>query len=183
MNVNEVSFENQTRRSSTVGPFISSHRQLANGNPESDSFAYMETLLESLAVLGKLASALDSISQRLPGEIYNLVEATLDEVDERADYGRRRSLLSVSTGLGRVDGLFTEGAEVGSRRKIKASSLRLAALESSSKQVEHEILKDLFWTLYSKMDAVAQGLRVINDVANRIGSVGTNSSRICHMSY
>lgn len=45
-------------------------------NPESDSFAYIETLLESLAVLGKLGSALDIVTQRLPGEIFNVVDHT-----------------------------------------------------------------------------------------------------------
>ncbi|THH02605.1 hypothetical protein EW026_g281 [Hermanssonia centrifuga] len=30
-------------------------------------------------------------------------------------------------------------------------------------------MKDLFWTLYSKLDAVAQGLRVVYEVSNRIG--------------
>ncbi|KNZ74114.1 putative exocyst complex component sec8 [Termitomyces sp. J132] len=117
----------------------------STNNPEADSFAYMETLLESLAVLGKLGSALDNVAQRLPSEIFNLVETTLDEVEERAEYGRRTTVLGLSEILGSTE-------------------------ESSSKRVEHEILKDLFWTLYSKLDAVAQGLRVIYEVANRIGS-------------
>ena len=52
-----------------------------------------------------------------------------------------------------------------------ASTLRLAALESTSKHHDQEILKDLFWTIYSKLDAVTQGLRVVFEVANRIGSV------------
>ncbi|KAJ2919296.1 hypothetical protein MD484_g1171, partial [Candolleomyces efflorescens] len=164
----------QGRRTSMIGlqtSYTSSQNHLAtNGNPESDSFAYMETLLESLAVLGKLGSALDSIAQRLPGEVYNLVESTLDEVEERAEFGRRRSLLSINGGLGRSDGIYADGGLVDSKGKLAASSLRLAALESSSKRVDHEILKDLFWTLYSKLDAVAQGLRVISEVANRIGS-------------
>ena len=54
---------------------------------------------------------------------------------------------------------------------VTASSLRLAALESVEKQVDHEVLRDLFWTLYSKLDAVTQGLRVVYEVSNRIGSV------------
>ncbi|KAF5323312.1 hypothetical protein D9611_005740 [Ephemerocybe angulata] len=167
----------QSRRTSMIGlhtSFTGNPSSLqTNGNPESDSFAYMETLLESLAVLGKLGSALDSISQRLPGEIHNLVETTLDEVEERAEYGRRRSLLSVNGGLGRSDGVYIfalEGTHSDGKGRVSASLLRLAALESSSKRVDHEILKDLFWTLYSKFDAVGQGLRVVSEVANRIGS-------------
>ncbi|KAF7339799.1 Sec8 exocyst complex component specific domain-containing protein [Mycena venus] len=145
-------------------------------NPESDSFAYMETLLESFAVLGKLGNALDNIAQRLPSELFTLVETTLDEVEERAEYGRRGSTFSFTGVSSRTDSVYTfsatdsSSALVVSKTAWNASGLRLVALESSAKQVDHEILKDFFWTLYSKLDAVAQSLRVIYEVANRIGS-------------
>lgn len=180
MDVSDVSASGkQSRRTSVIGgiqPGFASGGETHNNNanPESDSFMYMESLLESLAVLGKLGSALDSLAQRLPGEIFNLVESTLDEVEERAEYGRRRSLLSMNGGLGRSEGVYIfarDGMQPDAKGRLKASMLRLAALEPSSKRVEHEILKDLFWTLYSKLDAVAQGLRVVSEVANRIGSV------------
>ena len=54
-----------------------------SANPEADSYAYMESLLEALAVLGRLGSALDTVAQRVPGEIHALVETTLDEVEDR----------------------------------------------------------------------------------------------------
>ena len=151
----------------------------SNLNPEADSFAYMETLLESLAVLGKLGTSLDTVAQRLPGEIYALVETTLTEVEERAEFSRRRSL-SINGMLEASEGayLFVSGPPmpampVSTSRwpLLKSSSLRLTALESLAKRVEHEILRDFFWTLYSKLDAVAQGLRVVTEVATRIGSV------------
>ena len=161
-------------------------------SPESDSFAYMETLLESLAVLGKLGSALDAVAQRLPQEIYALVEATLDEVFERADYLRKGSVLDAgqlrtgiediyivspgpnSANLGLLSSTthtILSAAGKGRGALLSPLSLRLAALESSTKQIDHEILKDFFWTLYSKLDAVAQGLGIVSEVANRIGSV------------
>lgn len=152
----------------------------ANLNPESDSFAYMETLLESLAVLGKLGAALDNVSQRLPGEIFSLIETTLGEVEDRAEYGKKRALSSLNEGtLDRSEGIYVftsrdvvTGLTAGAKLPLlDASTLRLSALESSSKRGDHEILRDLFWTLYSKLDAVAQGLRVVSEVANRIGSV------------
>lgn len=168
----------------------------------------METLLESLAVLGRLGSALDNIAQRLSGEVFSLVETTLDEVEERAEYTRRQNAGSSSTPM--INGsksdsvyLFTSPSSGGSERgpgggkgkaialgpsinpitgagsrsgkgkqpQVKSTSLRLAALESSARYMDHEVMKDLFWTLYSKLDAVAQGLRVVSEVANRIGSV------------
>ncbi|KAJ7169705.1 exocyst complex component sec8 [Mycena filopes] len=135
-------------------------------NPESDSFAYMETLLESFAVLGKLGNALDNMGQRLPSELFTLVESTLDEVEERAEYGRRGSMFTFTGVSAKTDSVYTFSAADSSAASASkatlwnASGLRLVALESSAKQVDHEILKDLFWTLYSKLDAVA----------NRIGS-------------
>jgi exocyst complex component 4 len=147
-------------------------------NPEADSFAYMETLIESLAVLGKLGNSLDTVAQRLPTEIFTLVETTLDEVEERAEYGRRGSIFFPNRAIGRSENAYTLTGDpstvsvpVAQGVYAKASCLRLVALESSAKRVDHEILKDLFWTLYSKLDAVAQGLRVVYEVANRVGSV------------
>ena len=168
-----------------------------NKSPESDSFSYMETLLESLAVLGKLGSALDTVAQRLPQEIYALVDSTLDEVSERADYLRKGSVLDVGelrTGIEDIYvvtsgpnpanlGLLSSATLLSSAGKgqgglLSPSSLRSAALEASAKKIDHEILKDFFWTLYSKLEAVAQGLGVVSEVANRIGSVRTSLRRI-----
>ena len=164
----------------------------SSSNPESDSFAYIETLLESLAILGKLGSALDIVVQKLPQEVYTLVETTLDEVAERAEYGRRGSVMAsmppnmsmsrmddvymllgtgVSTSLG--SGILTVNSaeQVRNGGLLAVQSLRLAALEASTKRLDQEVMKDLFWTLYSKLDAVAQGFRVVYEVSNRIGSV------------
>lgn len=181
--LNEPSFGSSDHRASPaqLSSSLATFSPASASNPEADSFAYMETLLESLAVLGKLGSALDNVVQRLSGEIFTLVETTLDEVEERAEYGRRGSIFALNGSLGRSEGVyvFSSGdslcglgtAVTPKGGFLKASSLRLAALEPSAKQVDHEILNDLFWTLYSKLDAVAQGLRVIYEVANRVGSV------------
>jgi exocyst complex component 4 len=160
-------------------------------NPETDSFVYVETLLESLSVLGKLGGGLDIVAQRLPGEIFALIDATVDEVSERAEYNRRTSLLfGINTGSkdhstyiitsksAVIGGLplnmpspLVDTTRAAHGVQISPLQLRLIALESSTKHADHEILRDLFWTLYSKLDAVMQGLRVVYEVANRIGSV------------
>ena len=161
-------------------------------NPESDSFHYMEMLLEGLAVLGKLGSGLDTIAQRLPIEIYSLVGATIDEVNDRTEFSKRLANLSSTAAVvgpaqavsayiyvhGKAKHALTTGRAPELERADMAASLRLAALESSVKEADHEVLKDLFWTLYSKLDAVMQSLRVVYEVANRIGSVG-DASRPC----
>lgn len=180
---------------------LSSLASSSNGqprNPEADSFAYIETLLESLAVLGKLGTGLDIVAQKLPGEIFSLVEATVEEVSERAEYGRRNSMIgmvdSVNAPAGRATDLSflstpavtsnalgvagvavaaaMQGSSMNARRVIMdATHLRLTALESSTKLLDQDVLRDFFWTLYSKLIAVSEGLRVVYEVANRIGSV------------
>jgi exocyst complex component 4 len=187
--INDANLHNSA--SSMVGDMASQ-----NQNPESDSFAYMETLLESLAVLGRLGNALDILAQRVPAEIYTLVESSVEEAAERADFARRASILgtgdTVTSKLDAVasvlqsmssassalasDSVVAVGSLRGKDGFLRGSSLRLPALESASKLVDQETLRDLFWTIYSKLDAVAQGLRVISEVSNRIGSVSNISS-------
>jgi len=142
-------------------------------------------LLESLAVLGKLGSGLDTIAQRLPIEIYSLVAATIDEVNDRTEFSKRLANVSAAAAVvgpaqaasayiyvhGKPKHPLTTGRGLELERVEMAVSLRLAALESSAKEADHEVLKDLFWTLYSKLDAVMQSLRVVYEVANRIGAV------------
>ena len=48
---------------------------------------------------------------------------------------------------------------------------RLQSAQSSILANNTEILRDLFWTLFSKLDAVLQGFRVAYEVAMRIGEV------------
>ncbi|EIW86882.1 exocyst complex component sec8 [Coniophora puteana RWD-64-598 SS2] len=153
-------------------------------NPEADSFSYMETLLESLAVLGKLGGALDIVVQRLQTEIFSLIDATLDEVEERIEESKRSSTALISSVLERQDSAgymiavgesnnplnSSLGIPNGTSIALRACSLRLAALESSTTALDQETLKDFFWTVFSKLDAVTQSMRVIYEVSNRIGS-------------
>ena len=53
----------------------------------------------------------------------------------------------------------------------RSSVLRLTATETAAAEQSVETLKDLFWTLYSKLDAVLQGFRISYEVAMRIAEV------------
>lgn len=170
---------------STSGvPTASSQLAQVTVNPEADSFAYIEMLLESLAVLGKVGNALDTVIQRLPSEIYTVVEATVNEVEERAEQTKRSSLILSNGSRNRSEGGYVFTSNVSTvmdstqlyltptgTAAMRASTIRLAALESSTKHVDQEILKDLFWSMYSKLYAAIQGLRVVFEVSNRIGAV------------
>ena len=153
-------------------------------NPESDSFTYFETILESLAIMGKLGAALESVTQRLPMELYSLV-------DERMEFARRLgsgglitgaaggwgSVVAAKTGVGYIyvqpksTASITTGSggsTMGAAEHSPTTLLRLSALENSASNADQEVLGDLF---YSKMDAVCQSVRVVYEVANRIGTI------------
>ncbi|KZT53789.1 hypothetical protein CALCODRAFT_439643 [Calocera cornea HHB12733] len=137
-------------------------------NPESDSFTYMETVLESLAVLGQLGYSLDIVAQRLPAEIHLLIETTIDEVTERQESLRRQSTFTPSSRLSLSS--FNNPLSNAVTKVTSLGKLRSPELEGMEKETEREVLRDLFWTLYSKLDAVLQGLRVVYEVTARISS-------------
>ncbi|GAA6056040.1 hypothetical protein JCM3770_006995, partial [Rhodotorula araucariae] len=163
-------------------------------NPEVDSFAYIEMLLESLAALGKFAEAFDAVGQRIQGEMFALVEATVEEVEERNDLSNTfastaaaprptSSLYSPpspnpNNNASSGGGIFASGPGSAAAAAAAVSGswatdgvaalLRLSATETNTLASSVETLRDLFWTLYSKMDAVLQGFRVAWEVAGRI---------------
>ncbi|KAL8634018.1 hypothetical protein Q9189_000264 [Teloschistes chrysophthalmus] len=103
---------------------------------QKDSFCYIHMLLEALDRLGCLDVAVDRIEQRLPVELFTIVERTNQEVDlhhpmHLRDGGRLESILDVH---------------------VRDDKERSAVLE------------DLLWTLYSKFEAIAEGHRVVHDV-------------------
>lgn len=152
-------------------PLARSVNPVTTRNSEGDSFHQIETLVESLAVLGKLGSGLDTVAQRLPLELFNLVEVTINEVRERADLGKQTSNnVSTMHSGGRPSSVYAYAA-MEQTKAISADGLRLPALEIHTKGFDREALRDFFWTLYSKLDAVVQGLTVLYEVSNRVGSV------------
>ncbi|KAG9089978.1 hypothetical protein FRC06_001261 [Ceratobasidium sp. 370] len=160
-----ISLPTSARPVSTVDPTTSVQTP---DNIESNSFLYIEMILEALAVLGALGGALDTVNQRLSIEIFGLVESVIADVHERAEFVRR--------GLDSGQGPNANGPGDNDNAGLYVfvgegpGALRLAALEGAAKKADHEILRDLCWTLYSKLDAVVQGLRVVSEVADRIGS-------------
>ncbi|KAG0320160.1 hypothetical protein BGZ97_000598 [Linnemannia gamsii] len=104
-------------------------------NPEVDSAYYLEILVESLGLLGKFKDAIVTILQRVPLETYQLIDKTIGEVNER------RNAAALKTMNTRDSNFDDEDDE-----KYLAT-----------KNNENEILRDLFWTLFSKLECVTQG--------------------------
>ncbi|KAK0551280.1 exocyst subunit [Tilletia horrida] len=153
-------------------------------NPEMDSFLYIEMILESLAKLGNLGFALEVVTQRLPIELHALVDTTIEQVDQRNTALRAYSLalrpesliLSSSSALarsfatdplGKSDSFRSSFSNIAGDRPL-STLMRMTAVESSALQRDTETMRDLFWTLFSKMDAVLQGHRVLFEVVSRI---------------
>ncbi|KAL8782539.1 MAG: hypothetical protein Q9213_005304 [Squamulea squamosa] len=120
----------------------------ASSNLQNDSFRYIHMLLEALDRAGCLEVAVDRIEQRLPVELFTIVDRTNQEVDMRHPAHLREN--------GRLENI-------------------LLAHDFHDAKRRSEILDDLLWTLYSKFEAVAEGHRVVHDVI--LGIARRNGSR------
>ncbi|KAG4026771.1 hypothetical protein MFRU_036g00050 [Monilinia fructicola] len=113
----------------------------ASRNPEADTFYYVELLTEALNKLGRLETAVNTIKQRLPVELFGIVNETNSEVDQKHPSSLRGGLSS------------TQGNQTFSSRE---------------NTIRADVISDLLWTLYAKFEAIAEGHRVFHDVVRAI---------------
>lgn len=121
-------------------------------NPEADTFAYVALILESLNKLGRLESAVETLKQRLPVELFAVVTETINEIDKK----HPSSLRGGTSGSG-----------------------RLHIYGSRETQMRADVIYDLFWTLYGKFEAIAEGHRVLHEYIKaliRREGAGNNST-------
>ena len=109
----------------------------ANRNPEADTFRYIQLILESLNKMGRLETAMESIEQRMPIELFRIVEKSNNEVDQR----HPSSLRSFSSTQQIATEMLAGGADARSK-----------------------VLRDLLWTIYAKFEAIAEGHRAVHDI-------------------
>lgn len=106
-------------------------------NPEEDTFEYIHTIMEALNRMGRLELAVDRINQRLPIELFSVVEKTNQEVDARHPAHLRATINNDDSrpylSVGKRDG-------------------------------NDLVLHDLLYTLYSKFEAIAEGHRAVHEV-------------------
>ena len=121
-------------------------------NPEGDTFSYIALVIESLNKLGRLEGAVDQLKQRLPVELFGIVNETINEVDQK----HPSSLRGGSSGN---HGLHVYG--------------------SRETQLRADVIYDLLWTLYGKFEAIAEGHRVFHEYIKaliRREGAGNNSA-------
>ncbi|KAF2238753.1 hypothetical protein EV356DRAFT_479326 [Viridothelium virens] len=108
-----------------------------NRNPEADTFRYIQLILESLNKMGRLETAMESIEQRMPVELFRIVEKSNTEVDQRHPSSLRGFTSTQQVGIE----IITSGTDARSR-----------------------VLRDLLWTIYTKFEAIAEGHRAVHDI-------------------
>ncbi|KAI9829625.1 MAG: hypothetical protein M1826_005515 [Phylliscum demangeonii] len=109
----------------------------ASRNPEVDTFYYIHLLLEALGKMDQLELAVSSIEQRMPTELFRLVERTNAEIELR-----HRDAVRPSPSIAKGD-----------------DGLGLA-----DDDLRETIISDLLCTLYSKFQAIAEAHRVLHEV-------------------
>ncbi|KAI1363571.1 Sec8 exocyst complex component-specific domain-containing protein [Xylaria arbuscula] len=110
-------------------------------NPEADTSWYIALLAESLNKLGRLESAVDTLNQRLPVELFSVVNETINDVDQR----HPSSLRGGSSNA--------QGLHIYSDRET---------------QMRADVIYDLLWTLYGKFEAIAEGHRVFHEAVRSL---------------
>ncbi|KAL2818455.1 hypothetical protein BDW59DRAFT_175187 [Aspergillus cavernicola] len=111
----------------------------ASRNPEADTFSYLQLLIEALNKMGHLDIAVDRIEQRLPVELFTVVDKTNAEIDARYPIPR---------GSMAQDGQTNSPTELIEKRG--------------------HVLLEFLWTLYAKFEAIAEGHRVVHDIISAI---------------
>ena len=109
----------------------------ATRNPEEDSFQYIHMIIEALNKIGGLELAVDRMEQRLPLELFGVVEKTNQEVDQR---------------------------HPPHLRSIQARDWSRPNQKSAKADSTDSVLTDLLHTLYSKFEAIAEGHRAVHEV-------------------
>jgi Xaa-Pro aminopeptidase len=110
----------------------------ASRNPEADTFSYIQLLIESLNKMGHLDTAVDRIEQRLPVELFAVVDKTNAEVDARYP---------------------TPNRTYSSHDNQLKSNLPTRNIEERG-----HVLTEFLWALYAKFESIAEGHRVVHDV-------------------
>ncbi|KAL1302546.1 hypothetical protein AAFC00_002928 [Neodothiora populina] len=110
-------------------------------NPEADTFSYIHLLVESLDRMSRLDLAVDAVEQRLPVELFRVVERANIDVEQR----------------------YPSVVRNATKKQHPKSDI-----PTDLDQDKKAILEDMLSTLYAKFEAIAEGHRVLHEVISRI---------------
>lgn len=123
-------------------------------NPEADTFHYIMLLVEALNKLGRLESAVDTLKQRLPVELFSVVNDTVVDMDQKHPASMR-------------------GSSSGTRRHVRS------LFDDRETQMKRRVINDLLGNLYAKFEAIAEGHRIFHEAIKAIirrEGAGNNSA-------
>ncbi|KAF2114982.1 Sec8 exocyst complex component-specific domain-containing protein [Lophiotrema nucula] len=110
-------------------------------NPEADTFQYIQLLVEALSKMGDLEGAVNAVEERLPTELFKVVERANNEVTLR-----------------RPAEVRTFAMKQGTRHDV----------ETDDSKSRTDLLSDLLSTLYARFEAIAESHRVVHEVISGI---------------
>ncbi|OJD15204.1 hypothetical protein AJ78_04535 [Emergomyces pasteurianus Ep9510] len=113
----------------------------ASRNPEADTFHYIRIVIEALHKMGNLGVAVDRIEQRLPVELFAVVDKTSAEVAARHPEHRRHA---------------------------QSQDSRMHGIPTDLDGDRGYVLSEFMWNLYAKFEAIAEGHRIVHDVVTGI---------------
>ncbi|KAF7716728.1 Uncharacterized protein PECH_008655 [Penicillium ucsense] len=127
----------------------------ASRNPEADTFSYIQLLIEALNKMGNLDIAIDRIAQRLPVELFAVVDKTNAEIDARYPVPNRT---------------FSS----------HDNQLKSTVMAENTEQ-RGFVLTEFLTALYAKFESIAEGHRVLHDVITAIitREGGVKSDALC----
>ncbi|KNE66413.1 hypothetical protein AMAG_11553 [Allomyces macrogynus ATCC 38327] len=118
-------------------------------HPEADSVGFMTLCLEALVALGQLADGLAAVHQRVPRELFELVDKCLEEASDRAKAAAMTApAISTAEPVPRP---------TGARGMVDAHALR----DTRAKEARFAALRELTATLCAKLEAVVEGHKLI----------------------
>jgi len=109
-------------------------------NPEADSFYYLRLIIEALGRMSQLDVAVDSIEQRMPVEIFKVVEKCYSEVEQQHPKATRK---------------------IGARKSDRL-------VDWQEDESRRDVVEYVLSSLFARFEAIAEAHRVIYDVIDSI---------------
>ncbi|KAI9297402.1 hypothetical protein K502DRAFT_323305 [Neoconidiobolus thromboides FSU 785] len=138
-------------------------------DPEADSLNFLRTIVVCLKLIGKLPEAIEMIKSRVPVELYQLVDKTINEIEERKEKGdfllaiqKLNDLNSISnkdntSDLAMLLELEEDTSNLGNKVEFSLNEYQLSAINP----IANEIITAFVSRLYRKFELILGNHRFI----------------------
>ncbi|KAJ1967385.1 exocyst subunit, partial [Dimargaris xerosporica] len=133
-------------------------------NPEVNSFDYVEMLIQSLVLLGRIDDSVTRIQERIPVELNHLTNRVITEVEERHRIGTE-SEAPLANGAANTASVTTTVA------------ITKPPLTGQQRLQDQEVLEDFVSTLYVRFGSVLEYHRFVLEVIGRVSKRQSGQGR------